>query len=94
MIVSTISFFARISDPRFGGTYMTLLSTVSNIGMVWSSSLGLQLLEYLTFKNCSNNQDNDCSTTNLTDVRCRLTFKTTTCVLRVQTMYCQKLELL
>lgn len=69
MIVATVSFFSRISDPRFGATYMTLLFTVSNIGMVWASSLGLKALEYLTFKKCSNNYYNDCSTVDLTDVR-------------------------
>lgn len=70
MIVATASFFSRISDPRFGGTYMTLLFTISNLGMVWSSSLGLQMLEHLTFKKCSNNHNNNCSTTDLTNVRC------------------------
>jgi hypothetical protein len=29
---SQISFFNRVSDPRMGGTFMTLLNTLSNLG--------------------------------------------------------------
>ena len=32
MFVSQMAFFAKISDPKIGGTYMTLLNTLSNIG--------------------------------------------------------------
>merc|ERR1712129_470526 len=32
MFVSQASFFARVSDPAFGGTYMTLLNTLANLG--------------------------------------------------------------
>jgi MFS transporter, PAT family, solute carrier family 33 (acetyl-CoA transportor), member 1 len=32
MYVSLMSFFAQISDPKIGGTYMTLLNTLSNLG--------------------------------------------------------------
>ena len=32
MFVSTMAFFARISDPAMGGTYMTMLNTMSNLG--------------------------------------------------------------
>lgn len=27
-----MAFFARISDPSIGGTYMTFLNTISNLG--------------------------------------------------------------
>jgi len=30
--VPTIAFFAKVSDPVIGGTYMTLLNTVTNLG--------------------------------------------------------------
>lgn len=30
--VSLGSFFTKISDPLIGGTYMTLLNTISNLG--------------------------------------------------------------
>lgn len=29
------SFFTQISDPLIGGTYMTLLNTLSNLGGTW-----------------------------------------------------------
>jgi len=32
MFVPTIAFFAKVSDPVIGGTYMTLLNTVCNLG--------------------------------------------------------------
>ncbi|KAK4536129.1 hypothetical protein CDCA_CDCA07G2154 [Cyanidium caldarium] len=39
MFVSTGTFFARISDPRVGGTYLTLLNTASNLGGTWPKPL-------------------------------------------------------
>ncbi|KAL8441646.1 hypothetical protein Emed_007531 [Eimeria media] len=32
MFVSMMAFFARVSDPRIGGSYMTFLNTVANVG--------------------------------------------------------------
>ncbi len=32
MFVSQMAFHAKISDPGIGGTYMTLLNTISNFG--------------------------------------------------------------
>lgn len=32
MFVSIMAFGAKISDPKIGGTYMTLLNTVANLG--------------------------------------------------------------
>lgn len=32
MFVSQMAFFARVSDPNIGGTYMTLLNTMANLG--------------------------------------------------------------
>jgi PAT family acetyl-CoA transporter-like MFS transporter 1 len=39
MFVSTSSYCARISDKRFGGTYLTLLNTASNLGGTWATPL-------------------------------------------------------
>lgn len=33
MFVSQMAFFAKISDKRIGGTYMTFLNTASNMGI-------------------------------------------------------------
>lgn len=69
MFVAILAFFSRISDPRFGGTYMTLLNTLSNLGFVWSSTVALQLIDLLTTKECSFDSMNDCSTLDLQNVR-------------------------
>ena len=53
MFVSGMAFHAKISDPVIGGTYMTLLNTVSNLGGVWPSSLVLWAVDGLTWKTCS-----------------------------------------
>ncbi|VVC42465.1 Major facilitator superfamily domain,Acetyl-coenzyme A transporter 1 [Cinara cedri] len=66
MTVAAAAFFFRISDSRFGGTYMTLLNTASNLGMMCSASLGLEVMDFLTFSKCSNDpQNNNCSTVDL-----------------------------
>ena len=33
--VSFMAFYSRVSDADIGGTYMTLLNTVSNLGFKW-----------------------------------------------------------
>lgn len=35
MFVAQMSFFSRISDPVIGGSYMTLLNTIANVGNKW-----------------------------------------------------------
>uniref|UniRef100_A0A671M863 Acetyl-coenzyme A transporter 1 n=1 Tax=Sinocyclocheilus anshuiensis TaxID=1608454 RepID=A0A671M863_9TELE len=42
----------QVSDPMIGGTYMTLLNTVTNLGGNWPSTLALWLVDPLTFKEC------------------------------------------
>ncbi|XP_050438632.1 acetyl-coenzyme A transporter 1-like [Adelges cooleyi] len=62
MFVALLAFFSRISDPRFGGTYMTLLNTVANLGISWTNTISLISIDWLTVKKCSTNSNNDCST--------------------------------
>ncbi|CAB1106112.1 unnamed protein product [Ectocarpus sp. CCAP 1310/34] len=52
MFVSQMAFCSRVSDPGIGGTYMTLLNTIGNVGGRWPNSLSLYLLEKLTFSHC------------------------------------------
>ncbi|XP_050522845.1 acetyl-coenzyme A transporter 1-like isoform X1 [Daktulosphaira vitifoliae] len=66
IFVATMGFFAKISDPRFGGTYMTMLNTVSNIGASWTATASLCMVDWLTFKSCSSDSKNNCSTEDLT----------------------------
>ncbi|XP_003744966.1 acetyl-coenzyme A transporter 1 [Galendromus occidentalis] len=57
--VSLMAFFARISDPSMGGTYMTLLNTLSNFGGNWPMTFSMWLLDFMSTRECS-----------LTGVRC------------------------
>ncbi|XP_041378561.1 acetyl-coenzyme A transporter 1-like [Gigantopelta aegis] len=57
MFVATMAFAAKISDPAIGGTYMTLLNTLSNLGGNWPSTLALWLVDSLTWKRCSSSGD-------------------------------------
>jgi len=69
MRVAKFALFNRISDPRFGGIYMTLLNTCSFLGLFSSNSLAMSMLDYLTFKECLSNYNNNCSTSNPNNVR-------------------------
>ncbi|KAI4873241.1 hypothetical protein NFI96_020580 [Prochilodus magdalenae] len=52
MYVACMAFHAKVSDPVIGGTYMTLLNTVTNLGGNWPSTLALWLVDPLTSKEC------------------------------------------
>ncbi|KAH7931472.1 hypothetical protein HPB52_025646 [Rhipicephalus sanguineus] len=52
IFVSLMAFHARVSDPAIGGTYMTLLNTITNLGGNWPATLALWMVESLTFKRC------------------------------------------
>jgi len=41
MFVASMAFFAKVSDPAVGGTYMTLLNTLSNLGGNWPATAAL-----------------------------------------------------
>lgn len=53
MFVAVMAFFAKISDPAVGGTYMTLLNTICNLGGNWPTSIVLWLVDELTWRRCS-----------------------------------------
>ncbi|XP_022905132.1 acetyl-coenzyme A transporter 1 [Onthophagus taurus] len=52
MFVSIMAFFAKISDPIVGGTYMTLLNTLTNLGGNWPAAVALFFVDPLTRKEC------------------------------------------
>ena len=52
MFVSIMAFHAKISDPVIGGTYMTLLNTISNMAAAWTGTLALWLVDNVSFKDC------------------------------------------
>jgi len=50
IFVAQMSFFARISDPALGGTYMTLLNTLANLGGKWPPTVTFYLVDVFTCK--------------------------------------------
>ena len=60
MFVSIMAFFASISDPAVGGTYMTLLNTLTNLGGNWPATLALWAVDGVTVKQCSTEGSNAC----------------------------------
>ncbi|KAG8512525.1 Acetyl-coenzyme A transporter 1, partial [Galemys pyrenaicus] len=62
MYVSIMAFNAKVSDPLIGGTYMTLLNTVSNLGGNWPSTVALWLVDPLTVKECVGASNQNCGT--------------------------------
>ncbi|AFR98778.2 transporter protein [Cryptococcus neoformans C23] len=51
--VGICAFHTQIADPLIGGTYMTLLNTVSNLGGTWPKPLILRSVDMLTVATCS-----------------------------------------
>lgn len=52
MALFKTAFFTNISDKNIGGTYMTLLNTIANIGLNWPTTLALYLIEAFSTKAC------------------------------------------
>eukprot|EP01134_Creolimax_fragrantissima_P001926 CFRG1926T1 len=52
MFVSQGAFFARISDESIGGSYLTLLNTMSNFGGSWPKYFVLKLVDSFTNAVC------------------------------------------
>lgn len=53
IFVALMAFHAAVSDPSIGGTYMTLLNTVANLGGNWPSTTSLWLVDKLTIESCT-----------------------------------------
>ncbi|MCO5598581.1 hypothetical protein L7F22_052678 [Adiantum nelumboides] len=51
--VGISAFHTQIADPLIGGTYMTLLNTVSNLGGTWPRPLVLKSVDLFTKSRCS-----------------------------------------
>jgi len=52
MFVAVSAFHARIADPAIGGTYMTLLATVSNLGGTFPKFFILKAVDMFTSATC------------------------------------------
>ncbi|CAH7665971.1 acetyl-coenzyme A transporter 1-domain-containing protein [Phakopsora pachyrhizi] len=51
-MVGVTAFHTQIADPMIGGTYMTLLNTVSNLGGTWPKYFVLKGVDYFTEAAC------------------------------------------
>ena len=69
MFVSIMAFFARISDPAVGGTYMTFLNTLTNLGGNWPATLALWWVDVLTYKKCDLSSLVDFKSQNMTNTQ-------------------------
>ena len=47
MFVSQMAFFARVSDPVIGGSYMTFLNTVTNLGAKWPNTAVMYVVDHV-----------------------------------------------
>ncbi|CAB0010652.1 unnamed protein product [Nesidiocoris tenuis] len=64
MFVQQMAFFAMVSDVNSGGTYMTLLNTVANLGSAWTTTSALATVDSVTYYSCAGSNltlSNDCS---------------------------------
>jgi MFS transporter, PAT family, solute carrier family 33 (acetyl-CoA transportor), member 1 len=52
MFVSSSAFYTQIADPIIGGTYLTLLNTVSNLGGTWPRFFVLAGVDFFTKATC------------------------------------------
>ena len=52
MFLAQISFFTRCADPAMGGSYMTLLNTVANLGSMWPRWFVLNAIQALSQRAC------------------------------------------
>ncbi|VDO80816.1 unnamed protein product [Soboliphyme baturini] len=53
IFVSQMAFHAQISDPNVGGTYMSLLNTMANLGANWPITMALSVVDNFTWKYCT-----------------------------------------
>lgn len=70
------SFFTKISDPAIGGTYMTLLNTVSNLGGTWPKYFVLLAVDYFTEAPCVGQDTSAFSQLKCTDEKSKILCKT------------------
>lgn len=71
MYVACMAFHAKVSDPLIGGTYMTLLNTVTNLGGNWPSTVALWMVDPLTLKGCQGVVEQSCSSAAAAEVNCQ-----------------------
>lgn len=58
MFVAMGAFFTNIADERIGGTYVTLLNTVSNFGGTYPKFFIFYLVDLFTIRGCTSKNGN------------------------------------
>jgi len=64
------AFHARVSDPGIGGTYITLLNTVSNLGSTWPTFIVLRAIDYFSIATCEVEVDGNSSSLSAKGAEC------------------------
>jgi MFS transporter, PAT family, solute carrier family 33 (acetyl-CoA transportor), member 1 len=59
MFTALGDFYNRISDPAMGGTYLTLLNTLANVGVVVPKLAVFAAMDALTVRRCAESGDNN-----------------------------------
>lgn len=59
MFVSSSAFYTQIADPIIGGTYLTLLNTISNLGGTWPRYFVLEGVDFFTQAECILSEPSD-----------------------------------
>ena len=61
-----MSFHANVSDPAYGGTYLTILAAASNFGKTWPGSVSLLVSDWMKMdSNATVSNGNTTSSTEL-----------------------------
>ncbi|EEB09146.1 acetyl-CoA transporter [Schizosaccharomyces japonicus yFS275] len=77
-------FHSQISDPFIGGTYMTILNTLSNLGGTWPKYMLLKAANAMTVSFCSVSSELSCATD---DSKAQCVAQGGTCIMRSDGYY-------
>ena len=55
LTIGVMSFHASVSDPIYGGVYMSLLAAFSNLGKTWPGTMSLSVLSWMDNVNTPQN---------------------------------------
>lgn len=79
MILVLFAFFYQISDPRFGGTYMTLFNTLFLFGWLVPSTLVLKFVDLITDSQCLTKSQKHCNMLDIKEVSKLISMLTNIC---------------
>ncbi|KAK5692158.1 hypothetical protein LTR97_011332 [Elasticomyces elasticus] len=88
MFVSISAFHAKIADPVIGGTYMTLLATVSNLGGTFPRFFVLKFVDMFTVATCLPPTDGKLGVGGLGDLKGPLVTQAFSCALEAEKHRC------